>query len=142
MSTRSNLIQTMGIREDLIARLSDQPEPPLVRIEEFLAGNDDLGSIGCNLMEHPGLDAFRAVFGRLAARADVDAIYAQIAELDPGDGCWPFADTVLVAGAIDRDQLAREVASLQPDEVSLQPPDAVPPGLQHHAKPVHVIWWD
>ena len=29
---------------------------PVVSIEEFFEGNDDLGSIGCNLYEHPGTD--------------------------------------------------------------------------------------
>ena len=133
----------MTLRDQLIARLAEQPEPLLVRIEEFLAGNDDLGSIGCNLSEHPGMDVFREVFGRLAARPDVEAIYAQIAELDPGGDSWPFADTVYVAGPIPQDQLARALAPLQPDEVTLQSPADVPPSLDRRTgTPVHVVWWD
>ena len=133
----------MQTRDQLIARLAAQPEPQLVRIEEFLAGNDDLGSIGCNLPEHPGMDVFRAVFARLAARADVESIHAQITELDPGGDSWPFADTVYVVGAIPAAELATALAPLQPDEVALQAPADVPPGLgQRASAPVHLVWWD
>ena len=133
----------MQRRDQLIARLATQPEPPLVPIEEFLAGNDDVGSLGCNLTEHPGMDTFREVFDRLAARADVESIHAQIAELDPGGDCWPFADTVYVVGAIASDALASALAPLQPDEVALHAPADVPPGLSRRADaPVHLVWWD
>ena len=135
--------ETMQTRDQLIARLAAQPEPQLVRIEEFLAGNDDLGSIGCNLLEHPGMDVFRTVFDRLAARADVESIHAQIAELDPGGDSWPFADTVFVVGAIPAAELASALAPLQPDEVALLAPADVPPALgQRAGVPVHLVWWD
>ena len=38
------------------------PPRVLVTREEFFDGNDDEGSIGCNLNDHPGLDAFNAAF--------------------------------------------------------------------------------
>lgn len=133
----------MSTRDQLIARLAAQPEPLLVEIGEFLAGNDDLASIGCNLPEHPGMDTFRRVFDRLAARADVESIHAQIAELDPGGDGWPFADTVYVAGTLPTAELARALAPLQPDEVGLVAPEDVPPGLgQRPGTRVHFAWWD
>ena len=133
----------MATRDQLIARLSRQPEPHVVAIEEFLEDNDDVGSIGCNLSEHPGMDAFRAAFDRLAARPDVTAIYAQIAELDPGGDAWPFADTVFVVGTVPREHLAAELEPLQPDDVSPVERAGLPPALARHAgEPVHVVWWD
>ena len=99
-------------RDRLVTRLSGEPEPRLVPIGEFFDGNDDVGSIGCNLLEHPGVATFRDAFARVAARPDVEAVYAQIAELDPGDDCWPFADTVFVTGAIPPGRLGRELAPL------------------------------
>src|SRR6185295_9643233 len=101
-----------ALKEELAA----QPEPQIVAAERFFEGNDDLGSIGCNLDEHPGVDAFRDIFASLLRRPDVQAIYAQISELDPGDGCWPFTDTILVVGAISADELREAVSKLQPDE--------------------------
>src|SRR5262245_6870603 len=101
----------------LKAELAAQPEPQVVAIDRFFDGNDDLGSIGCNLIPHPGIPRFRQVLTGLLARSDVEAVYAQISELDPGDDCWPFADTVLVVGSVPLDDLRAAVDQLQPDEV-------------------------
>ena len=133
----------MEPRDRLIARLADQPEPLLVPIDEFLADNEDLGSIACNLPEHPGMATFRRVFAELAARANVESIHAQVAELDPGGDSWPFADTVYVVGTISHEELSRVLATLEPDEVVLISPEEVPPTLQNRGgAPVHLAWWD
>lgn len=130
-------------RNQLIQQLSAQPEPQLVAIETFFDGNDDLGSIGCNLAEHPGMDAFRQTFARIARRHDVEAIYTRIAELDPGDDCWPFTDTVFVVGTIHPDELEAELSALQPDEVSGVEASQVPDTLaRKQALPVLSAWWD
>ena len=128
-----------ALKDDLAA----QPEPQIVAAERFFDGNDDLGSIGCNLEEHPGVDAFRDVFAGLLRRPDVQGVYAQISELDPGDDCWPFSDTVIVAGTITADELRDAVSALQPDEVG----DAEQFGIsraiaEKHGTPVLAIWWD
>lgn len=98
--------------EALGTELVAQPESQIVAVGRFFDGNDDLSSIGCNLDEHPGVEAFRDIFSGLLRRQDVQVVYAQIAELDPGDGCGPFTDTVLVAGTISVDDLRETVSSL------------------------------
>jgi hypothetical protein len=50
--------------------LASQEEPQLVSIDRFFDGNDDEGSIGCNLMKHPGVDTFRRTFGLLVSTED------------------------------------------------------------------------
>ncbi len=67
----------------LKAELASQQPSPVVTIERFFDGNDDAASIGCNLIEHPGIEFFREVLLGLKRRDDVVAVYAQIAELDP-----------------------------------------------------------
>jgi hypothetical protein len=130
-------------RNRLIADLSARPEPQIVPIDTFFDGNDDLGSIGCNLSEHPGIEAFRATFARIAARSDVNSIYAQIAELDPGEGSWPFADTVLVFGTISSEELAAELAALEPDEIGTAEDFGIPQSSAHEqTSPALVAWWD
>ncbi|MFO0964195.1 MAG: hypothetical protein U0793_01225 [Gemmataceae bacterium] len=115
----------------------------LVPIAEFFDGNDDLGSIGCNLDPHPGMDRFREVLIGLGKRSDVQAVYAQISELDPGEESWPFTDTVLVAGKISADSLRTVVSSLQPDEVGDSTQFGVSPSVaERHGSPVLVVWWD
>jgi len=127
----------------LKAELVAQPEPQIVSVERFFDGNDDPGSIGCNLIEHPGVDTFRDVLTGLLRRRDVQAVYAQISELDPGEGCWPFADTVLVVGAIPADELRSAVSTLEPDEVAGAEDFGVSPSIaERHGSTVLAAWWD
>jgi len=127
----------------LKAELAAQPEPHLVPIDQFLDGNDDAGSIGCNLMEHPGVGLFHEVLTGLLHRPDVQSIYAQIAELDPGNGSWPFTDTLFITGAIPMAELREILKPLQPDEVESGEQFGIPaPIAQKYSGPVSVAWWD
>lgn len=127
----------------LKAELGPQPEPQVVRAERFFDGNDDTGSIGCNLSEHPGIAAFREILTGLERRSDVQAVYAQITELNPSEDSWPFTDTVLVAGTISTGDLTAAVSSLEPDEVSPVEDFGASAGIAaKYGTPVHVIWWD
>lgn len=132
--------------------LLDQPEPQIVSIERFFDGNDDLGSIGCNLTEHPGIEAFRQILHTLSQRPDVEAIYARISELDPGEDSWPFTDTVLVAGTISAEELRSIVAPLGPDEVGRAAEFGAFKSIVHrhgnriivhrHGNRMLAVWWD
>jgi hypothetical protein len=116
---------------------------PITGVEQFFDGNCDDGSIGCNLTDHPGVDAFRNVLVGLLRRSDVEAVYAQIAEIDPGAGLWPFTDTVFVVGNIDLEELAKLLAPLNPDEVHAANEEMVPPAIRHiHRGRVLYAWWD
>ena len=124
------------------------PEPHLVLIDQFFDGNEDAGSIGpdapggCNLSEHPGMATFREILTGLESHAEVEAVYAQIAELDPGAGQWPFADRVWVVGSIAQAELAQLLAPLAPNEVGASPePLAAQLGIYHKAA-VLMVWWD
>ena len=130
-------------RNLLIEKLSDQAEPQLVPVLEFFDGNDDVGSIGCNLLDHPGIDVFRTTFSRLMQRGDVQAIYAQIAELDPGDDSWPFTDTIFVVVTLSQSDLEAELSLLEPDEVGAAEDFGVPDTLlQKYKAPILAAWWD
>ena len=127
----------------LKAGLAEQSEPHIVPIEQFLDGNDDPGSIGCNLMDHPGMTIFRNVLLGLLERPDVQSIYVLISELDPGDGCWPFADTLFIAGPIPVGELRGILKPLQPDEVESGEVFGIPASLaQKYNGPVSAAWWD
>jgi hypothetical protein len=127
----------------LKTRLGPDEYGQVVPIVEFFDGNDDQGSIGCNLVPHPGVDVFRDVLTGLLRRPDVEAVYAQISELDPGEESWPFTDTVLVAGKISADDLRSVVSSLQPDEVSDSKQFGVSKAIaKRHGSPMLVVWWD
>src|SRR4051812_20945450 len=55
------------LKRDLVA----QDAPQIVSIERFFDGNEDSGSIGCNLTDHPGIDSFRDALTGLLRRPDV-----------------------------------------------------------------------
>lgn len=113
-------IQTVDVTKckALKTALESRPGPWTVPIELFFDGNDDPGSIGWNLPEHPGMDQFRDLLTGLLRRPDVKAVYARIVELDIGEyDCWPAADIVFVFGTISPDELRNILNPLQPEEV-------------------------
>ncbi len=131
-------------KSDVLKReLESQPEPQLVPIVRFFDGNDDEGSIGCNLVPHPGIELFRQQLLGLLKRPDVTAVHALITEVDPGDDAWPFSDTVVVTGGITPEALRTAIADLQPDEVGPADPDAIGTTLsQSERSSALVAWWD
>lgn len=112
----------MTQRDQLIARIKRQkeavsePTKPVVSLEEFFEGNEDYGSIGCNLdmpyreppppdtrgwlrrilrpelvrpvptAPHPGPQGFYKVLRAVRERADVQDVLVEIEEFDEADG--------------------------------------------------------
>ncbi|MBL8152610.1 MAG: hypothetical protein JNM70_00380 [Anaerolineae bacterium] len=115
----------------------------VIPIAQFFDGNDDEASIGCNLIDYPGIPAFRDTFAAIARRPDVEAVYALINEIDPGEGCWPFTDVILFVGTASPKEIERILKPLQPDEVKVMDAAEVPATIaaRHHA-PVLLAWWD
>ncbi len=124
----------------LKGELAEQEEPQIVSIDRFFDGNDDAASIGCNLVEHPDIDLFRSVLTGLIERPDVTAVYARIAELDPGPDSWPFADTVIVIGSIRSEDLQKALSALRPTDVGLD--RSFKKLAQSHGGQPLVSWWD
>jgi hypothetical protein len=121
--------------------LAGQPEPYFVPIDRFFDGNDDLGSIGCNL--DLDIDNFKQVLTGLLRRADVQSVFAQITDLNASEDLWPFTDTVFVVGTIPTEELQKAVSVLQPDEVGPAESFNIPATLTDHTDmPVQLIWWD
>jgi hypothetical protein len=109
MTNRENLIQkiqTLGFPDNEI----------IVTIEDFFEGNDDFGSIGCNIYpDQPSLSDFYKRFKGIKQNESVDNIYIRIADID--DGIWPFTDTVYVISNLKIDQIKELLVDLRPDEV-------------------------
>ena len=129
--------------KSLKEELGAQSQPPVVPIQQFFDGNDDTASIGCNLPEHPGMETFRDILTGLLKRPDVDAVYAQIAEIDPGEGYWPFTDTIFVVGGIAVEALHEALAPLEPDDVWVGDDSNIPLAIRlEHKGRAMVAWWD
>ena len=116
-----------------------QPEPWIVSAERFFDGNDDNSSIGWNVVPYPGIDTFRDLLTGLLQRSDVEAVYAQLDELDLSENVWPSTDWFYVIGTISPDELRSILSPLKPYEVC--PIEfAVPEFIkQRHQKPVVAV---
>src|SRR5262245_50992998 len=129
-----------------IAALNALPATmPVVPLETFFDGNDDQGSIGCNLGDqHPGIERFHRVLATVKKRADVQDVLVGIYEADDEDNCWPFSETVYVITSAPASVVSEWLSELLPDEVEEGLPHGPPPGmpaLQPGMRPVWV-WWD
>jgi hypothetical protein len=131
-----------------VSRLGDVNEletpRPLLSLTEFFEGNDEVGSIGCNLSPMPGPAAFYRSFQAIADRLGVADVRVQVTMFDDPNG-WPFSDTVWVI----TDAAPEEVAGWFPEE--MRPDDCrrgwtegvafepcpVPAGMAPIA-----CWWD
>ena len=132
-------------RDALIRLIHSQPEHEsghaLVTISEFFDGNADVGSIGCNLPDHPGLECFRRVLTDIANRSDVEQVWLQIYDVDEGD--WPFSENVLIVGNPPISEVTNLTQPLQPSEVSALDFDWVPSRAKHLSGRSYInLWWD
>ncbi len=143
----------MTRRDQLITRIKrqkesvDGPTRPVVSLEEFFVGNEDYGSIGCNLdmphdnpppddqgwlrrilrpqpvrpvptAPHPGPQGFYKVLRAVQERTDVQDVLVEIDDLDEADGrFWPFSEVVYVLTKAHLQDVEAWVAALFPDEI-------------------------
>jgi hypothetical protein len=144
MPSCPSLAQTVDVIKckALKSALESQRGPWIVSVEQFFDGNDDPSSIGWNLPEHPGMDRFRDLLIGLLRHPEVQAVYARIVELDPGEfDCWPAADIIFVVGTILADELRNILNPLEPYEVcsvSFAVPEII---KQRHRAPVVAARW-
>jgi hypothetical protein len=142
----------MDRRQTLIEKLRQVglPSPgrplPVVSLEDFFVGNEDYGSIGCNLSEHPGPRFFFEKLMEVRARPGVQDVLVEINEVEESDeSMWPFSDRVYVLTSAAKEEVEGWVAALMPDEVEegfgYGAPPASAPGLGKGVK-VYGVWWD
>jgi hypothetical protein len=138
-------------RKELIERIKmlGLPSPdrplPLVTLEEFFVGNDDDGSIGCNLTPMLGPQFFFEKLKFIRSQPNVQDLLVEVTEVQEEDpAMWPFADTVYVFTDGTPEDVAHWTMILQPDaiEESLanEKPDCAL-GLKPGYK-CYTVWWD
>lgn len=125
--------------------LSNDGAPyPVVSLEAFFTGNDDYGSLGCNLTEHPGPPAFFETLSAIRKRPEVQDVLVEINEADPEDTIWPFSDRVYVLTSASPSQVQAWLSRLQPSEVSLGWANGAPKAAPELRPGMSVVsaWWD
>jgi hypothetical protein len=114
----------------------------LVTRSEFFDGNDDIGSIGCNLLDHPGVSAFNDALQKIENMYGVSGVYLAIADLDETYDTWPFTDTVWIVTRLKASDFESILESLEPDEiVAFEERFSNPPEIPEGYHLVYV-WWD
>src|SRR5688572_1042102 len=102
-------------------------------LEEFFDGNNDMGSLLCNISEHPGMATLYEAFVTLRNQPGVGDVRVVVRELEAED-TWPFSDTVAVHTTAAPEEIARRVRELlpeaaAPDDVFDDPDEPPPAGL-------------
>jgi hypothetical protein len=114
-------------------------------LEDFFTGNNDFGSIGCNLADHPGPQSFFRTLKEIRDRPTVQDVLVEINEVMEEDPqTWPFSDRVYILTSASREDVKDWVAKLEPDEVELGWNNDLPanaPVLQKGMK-AYAVWWD
>lgn len=120
----------------------DAPSP-VVSLEAFFDGNDDVGSLGCNLTDHPGMERFHSVLQQIRNRSDVYDVLIEVSEVEEADDdMWPFSEQLFVISTADPAAVASLLDELQPTEITDDTPlppsaPAVPAGFT-----IYSAWWD
>jgi hypothetical protein len=119
------------------------PRLVLVSYERFFEGNDDVGSIACNIEAHPGVAWYYDAFKRIAADPAVKAIFVEINDVnqvEDDNDSWPSSDKVHVVTKASDKRIEAWRQELQADEVGpVEKAEGleVPEGYRGQ-----VFWWD
>jgi hypothetical protein len=90
---------------------------PLLTLEEFFEGNEEIGSIGCNLDGCPEPNEFFKLLSEIRSRPDVSDVRVQITCLDDPWKQWPFSDTLWIMTPVDAETVKTWFpTNLAPDE--------------------------
>ena len=141
----------MDARERLVNLIFSQGNPNdingpsiIIGIEDFFEGNNDIGSIGCNLYNHPGINYFYSVLKNIKKDESVQDIFVEIHEVPEAKEDWPFSERIYILSRIPKEIIENWVSPLKPDDISegwfsTTPKEApvLSPGYK-----VYNIWWD
>jgi hypothetical protein len=143
-------MESMDKRLSLISKIrsleEDAPDDPLpvVSLEDFFEGNTDEGSIGCNLIPHPGIYFFHNTLIMVRNHPRVQTVLIEIFEVDETFETWPFSERVYVYTALPEEEIAQMMKPLKYDELEHdffkgRPLSAVSPQSSMN---VYAFWWD
>ena len=133
-------------RAHLIKKCKSELLLPLVTLEEFFVGNDDDGSIGCNLLRSPDLRIFFATFKLIRARPDVENVLVAITDYEEENkASWPFSDAVYIFTDANKADIQLWVEGLQADDVVELTPTELAKSHAFQFEPdtkIWMVWWD
>ncbi len=134
-------------RARLIAEIANQKKLEgeiAVPLDLFFMGNDDQGSIGCNLGEdQPAIPEFYRRLAMLRDRKEVQDVWVRITDADDEES-WPYADTVYVISSLPQGEIEAALGELMFDEITpawmYGKPASAPEPIAGFTS--YSIWWD
>jgi hypothetical protein len=129
--------------EEVTAQQADGREIA-VPLDMFFDGNDDPGSIGCNLGDQqPPIREFYGALSSLRNRPEVQDICIRICDASD-ESSWPYTDTVYVLSSLPRSEIEAALELLKFDKVvdgwvygkPMAAPEPKPNFLPYS------VWWD
>lgn len=121
--------------------LSSQQASPIVTLEDFFEGNEDEGSIGCNLINHPGVNVFYKTLKEIRQKFNVQDVLVEIYDID--EDYWPFSEVIYILTKASKEDVSKWVESLEPSEVGvieISKRENIPQLKEGYE--IISIWWD
>jgi hypothetical protein len=138
-------------RSELIERVKivGLPSPgrplPWVTLEVFFVGNDDFGSIGCNLTPMLGPQFFYEKLKLVRSQPNVQDVFIEVAEVEEEEfAIWPFSERVYIYTDAPPEDVACWTAALRPDAIE----EGFANGKPHCSPELrpgyrcYYVWWD
>lgn len=140
-------IMDRNARSRLLTEITQQQKTGgeiAVPLDLFFVGNDDLGSIGCNLGDdQPSIQEFYSTLAALRDKLEVQDVLVRIVDADD-DSSWPYTDTIYVISSLPQSKIETAMQNLNFDEVT---PDWMYGKPLSAPEPkagftIYSVWWD
>lgn len=114
-----------------------------VEIEQFFDGNDDLGSIWCNLDEPPeDMSQVSEFLHSIRSRSDVHGLRILVTQFDGGEDEWPFSDAILVVTEASTTEVQGWFNQFPPNEVFIEESEKLLSDLAYSGRAAVRLWWN
>lgn len=116
----------------------------IVSLEDFFVGNDDGGSIWCNLLSEPEPNYVFKTLLDIRDKPDVADVKIMITQFDGGVDEWPFSDTIIFITSATIEQIQNHLGEDNcPDEIGLDTELTQSPSLNIPQNMKAIVgWWD
>jgi len=134
-----------NLRLEIEKQIADNSQEEIaVSLELFFEGNNDLGSIGCNLgEEQPEISKFYKTLKEIRERDEVQDVLVRVFDLQDLEE-WPFTDAVYIISKASINEVKDWVSCLLPDEVIPDWMYGKPKVAPNPVKEMipYSVWWD
>lgn len=142
----SNPVLCQQLLDKIQKQQTEDDAAPIVSLDDFFLGNEDYGSIGCNLNCAISPQAFYETLKSIRSRSDVQEIWIEITDSNQEDSdslMWPFSDQIYLVTSASRQEVADWTAFLQPDEVDTNHINRRLGWVTNESDmKIYRVWWD